>query len=163
MKTSVFCENSYEKTLPFSVGEVQEYAEKFLSYVIENAYTKEFSAYCDYSFDVLLCDDAFIHEINREYRKIDRPTDVITFALFYDSEEKIVTDNTINLGQIIISIDKTNSQAVENNVEVQYEFLNLLAHGVLHLLGFDHPDDEQLENMLNIQNKMIESVNYVKI
>ena len=52
---------------------------------------------------------------------------------------------------------------MENSVSVEYEFLNLLAHGILHLLGFDHPDDEQLNKMLELQNKMIESVNYVEI
>ena len=163
MKISVLCDFQYDDELPVSPQKTEDLAAKFLSFVLENSFTTAFSLNNDYTFDILLCDNNFIHNINRDYRKIDSPTDVITFALYNDSEEKIILDNQINLGQIIISIDKTKSQAVENSVSVEYEFLNLLAHGILHLLGFDHPDDEQLNKMLELQNKMIESVNYVEI
>ena len=163
MKISVECESLYEKNLPISLDRLNDISSQLLSYVLENRSVEGFSTENDYSFDLLLCDDLFIKNINRDYRKIDAPTDVITFALYSDSEEKIITDNTINLGQIIISIDKTYVQAQENSVSDEFEFLNLLSHGILHLLGFEHPDEEQLESMLELQNIMIESVDYVKI
>ncbi|MCR4881024.1 MAG: rRNA maturation RNase YbeY [bacterium] len=163
MKTSIECESLYEKELPISLDRINDISAQLLSYVLENRFVDGFSEKNDYSFDILLCDNNFIKNINRDYRKIDAPTDVITFALYSDSEEKLIMDNTINLGQIIISIDKTYIQAQENSVSAEFEFLNLLSHGILHLLGFDHPDEERLESMLELQNKMIESVDYVKI
>ena len=163
MKTSVFCENSYKNSVLFSPAEIENIAEKFLLYAINNSVSTFFTDENDYSLEVMLCDDEFIHGVNKEYRGIDRATDVITFALFADSEEKIVADNVINLGQIIISMDKVKLQAEENGISEEKEFLNLLSHGILHLLGIDHKTDKELQYMLELQDKMIESVNYVKV
>ncbi|MEI7473713.1 MAG: rRNA maturation RNase YbeY [bacterium] len=108
------------------------------------------------SYDLMFCDDQLITEINSEYRAKDKPTDVITFALFADSPEcRIITDNTINLGEIIISADTAMRQAQENDKTLEEEFYFLISHGVLHLLGFEHENDEKLEFMLNLQDKMI--------
>lgn len=163
MKSSVYCENKYEKELPLSIADIEGYAVKMFEYAFNNLTNSIFDASYDYNFDILLCDNDFIHTINKEYRNIDSATDVITFALYADSEDKIISDNTVNLGQIIISIDKTYSQASENDIKPEREFLNLLSHGILHLLGMDHPNDEELDRMLTLQDKMIESTNYVKI
>ena len=111
-------------------------------------------------FDVVLCDDKKIHEINREYRQKDSPTDVITFAIFADSpqEERFIFDNEINLGEIIISLDRAKEQAFDGSHEQQtfkQELYFLLAHGILHLLGYDHEDEQSLQKMWNIQQEMI--------
>ena len=156
------CGFSYNKQFVFTANDVENISNNFLSYVLNNEKTV-FSTDNDYQFDILLCDNDFIHNINREYRQKDSPTDVITFALYVDSDEKIVVDNNISLGQIIISCDKVFEQAKENNVTPEYEFKNLLAHGVLHLLGYDHNTDETLNDMLELQSKMIEEENNVKI
>ena len=163
MKNSVFCENKYDGDLPIDIENIEKLSCEMLDFALKNAVNPDFLNSYDYNFEILLCDDNFIHQINRDYRQIDRPTDVITFALFADNDNKLIIDNTINLGQIIISIDKTIKQAKENEIPPENELLNLLAHGILHLLGIDHPTEEDLEKMLEIQNKMIESTNYVKI
>lgn len=108
------------------------------------------------SFDIVLCDNKKIHDINREYRDIDRPTDVITFAIFADSEEeeRFIFDNEINLGEIIISLDKTQSQAAENGQSFENELYFLLAHGILHLMGYDHQTEETLCEMWDMQKKI---------
>ena len=136
-------------------------------------------------FDLYVCDNATIQEINRDYRQKNEPTDVISFALFADCKEsRIIIDNQINLGQIVISAEKIIEQTtdrliskisrhaelvsashdlaipkqvrddvnqVDNFLE---EFYFLLSHGILHLLGFDHKDEESLEFMLDIQKRM---------
>ena len=163
MKTSVFCENTYKNSALFSAEKVENIAEKLLVYAINNCVSSLFTDEHDYTLEIMLCDDEFIHGVNKEFRGIDRATDVITFALFADSEEKIVNDNVINLGQIVISMDKVKIQAEENGISEEKEFLNLLSHGILHLLGIDHKTDEELQYMLELQDKMIESVNYVKV
>ena len=156
------CESSYKKQFVFTNDNVQNIANSFLSYVLSCEKTV-FSTDNNYQFDILLCDNDFIHNINKEYRQKDCPTDVITFALYFDSDEKIIVDNNISLGQIIISCDKVFEQAKENNVTPEYEFKNLLAHGILHLLGYDHLSDETLNIMLELQSKMIEEENNVKV
>lgn len=108
------------------------------------------------SFDIVLCDNKKIHEINREYRNKDCPTDVISFAIFADSEpeERFVFDNEINLGEIIISLEKTKQQAQENNHGFYVELYFLLAHGILHLAGYDHQTEETLNEMWDMQKEM---------
>ena len=111
-------------------------------------------------FDVVFVNDEKIHEINRDYRQKDRPTDVISFAMFADSpeEERFIFDDEINLGEIIISLDTTARQAKENNKTFEQELYFLLAHGTLHLLGYDHMTEETLQEMWDIQNQMIAGI-----
>lgn len=113
-------------------------------------------------FDIVLCNDEKIHEINKEYREKDRPTDVITFAIFADSpkEERFIFDNEINLGEIIISLDTALMQAKDQNHGNNTfcdELYFLIAHGILHLLGYDHQDEKTLMEMWELQAKMINS------
>lgn len=111
--------------------------------------------------NLILCDDEKIHEINRDYRNVDRPTDVISFAIFADSEpsERFIFDGEINLGDIFLSIETTKRQAFENGVKFDYEFFYLVAHSFLHLLGFDHQTDIDYDFMVNMQKKALEQVN----
>lgn len=163
MQINSFCEVNYSNDCLFSAEQIEHFSNEFARFVLSNNLTKDFSSEVDYGIEIMVCDNNFIHNINRDYRGKDCPTDVITFALYYDSEEKLIIDNNISLGQILISYDKVISQAEENNVTCEYEFLNLLAHGILHLFGFDHLDDESLEYMLDLQEKMIVSVKNVKV
>lgn len=108
--------------------------------------------------DILICGNKKIHEINKEYRHKDRPTDVITFALFADDENSSVVDEEIYLGEIIISADQTKIQADENKKTFEEELHFLLSHGILHLLGFDHQDEETYTFMINLQDKILDNV-----
>ena len=80
--------------------------------------------------------------------------------MFADSpeEERFIFDNEINLGEIIISLDTTSRQAKENNKSFKDELYFLLAHGILHLLGYDHMTEETLQEMWDIQTKMIAGI-----
>ncbi len=104
--------------------------------------------------DVLLTDDKEIQELNLQYRDKKIPTDVLSFALYADCPHKI-NINIIPLGDIIISIDTTDKQAKENNKTFEEELYFLLSHGLLHLFGLNHIDDESLNEMLSIQEQMI--------
>lgn len=118
-------------------------------------------------FDVVLTNDEKIHEINREYRQKDCSTDVITFAIFADSpeDEKFVFDNEVNLGEIIISLDTALKQSKDNShhqTTFKEELYFLLAHGILHLMGYDHQDEETLNEMWQLQKEMIDSLKKVE-
>ncbi|MFC5557675.1 rRNA maturation RNase YbeY [Ureibacillus thermophilus] len=100
-----------------------------------------------------------IHEINREYRHIDRPTDVISFALeeMGEGEIEIVGDMPRVLGDIIISVERTREQAEEYGHSFERELGFLAVHGFLHLLGYDHMTEEDEKVMFSKQEEILSS------
>lgn len=100
--------------------------------------------------------DRQIQELNRQYRAIDQPTDVLAFAA---TESEIALppeiDEPIYLGDIIISLDTASRQAQSQNHSLVTELAWLSSHGLLHLLGWDHPDDVSLKQMLMRQSQLI--------
>lgn len=140
-------------------SEMMECFLKEKEWVEKSALNNYFNEKTEMNFDLLLCDNETIQEINRDYRGKDKPTDVISFALFADSEEsRIIIDNQINLGQVVISAEKVDEQKLENNKTFEEEFLFLLSHGILHLLGFDHEDETSYSFMMKMQDKIIEGL-----
>ncbi|MCS7298891.1 MAG: rRNA maturation RNase YbeY [Spirochaetia bacterium] len=102
---------------------------------------------------VVLCDDETIREYNRNYRNKDYATDVLSFP---DGD---IVGRYIYLGDIIISIDRVFAQSKEFGVEPIEEFVRLLVHGILHLLGYDHETSEDDEKvMMSIQDNLITDV-----
>lgn len=104
-------------------------------------------------FSIIFVDNEKIHEINREYRKIDRPTDVISFA-FNDNG---FLNGPINmLGEIFVSIDKMREQAKDYLHSEKRELSFLCIHGLLHLLGYDHTLGEAEEKeMFDLQKEIL--------
>ncbi|MER2106452.1 MAG: rRNA maturation RNase YbeY [Solibacillus sp.] len=101
-----------------------------------------------------------IHEINREYRDKDQPTDVISFALEEMGEDEVQIiggDMPRVLGDIIISTDRTREQAAEYGHTFERELGFLAVHGFLHLLGYDHMNDEDEKKMFGKQDEILES------
>ena len=129
------------------------------SEVLENYELKGYE-FDNISFDILYTDSVKTHEINREYRNKDYPADIITFAIFADSEEKFIFDGEINLGEIIIALDKVIEESVKKQTTKEHELAFLISHGILHLLGFDHRDEEEYNFIIDLQNRALE---YVKI
>ena len=95
-------------------------------------------------FNIIFVNNEYIHNLNRDYRHIDRPTDVITFAL--EDGENVNLESWRMLGDIYISIDKATEQAEEYGHSFLRELAFLTIHGFLHLLGYDHmnEDDEKI-------------------
>lgn len=120
-----------------------------------DAYTKYLLEYMkiDASFSVIIVDNDKIHEINKQYRGIDRPTDVISFALEEDENYEV---KMRLLGDIYISIDKVYEQAKEYNHSVKRELFFLVTHGFLHLLGYDHMEKDEEEEMFSLQEKILD-------
>ena len=115
---------------------------------------------CDAILSVTLVDNKFIHELNREYRNVDRPTDVISFAFLDgcdDKEQQLKSTGPVCLGDIYISIDKAKEQAKEYGHPLERELSFLFVHGMLHLLGYDHmtPEDEKV--MFRLQDEILPS------
>lgn len=131
----------------------------------ENNYEQDFTAIIEQALKTLgieddvevscvLVDDERIHEINREYRHIDRSTDVISFAM-EDNDQFYVEGMPRTLGDIFISVDHAKKQAEEYGHSLRREMCFLFTHGILHLLGCDHMTDEQEKEMFGLQDQIL--------
>ncbi len=161
-KLNIFSENIYDE---WEIDEkrfidiAKSILKFYFSEVLELSCLNGFE-YDTISFDFLYCDSKKTHEINREYRQKDYPADIITFAIFADSEEKFIFDGEINLGEVIIALDKVIEEAEKKGVTKEHELAFLISHGILHLLGFDHQTEEEYNFIIDLQNRALE---YVKI
>ena len=108
---------------------------------------------------VTLTDDAHIHVINREYRNVDRPTDVISFALTESEEPEIIGGGEHEvLGDLIISLERMRAQAAEYGHTELRELSFLTVHGMLHLLGYDHMEAEERQEMEEEQRAVMKEL-----
>ena len=136
--------------------EFNNYEEIYLQ-LLEKAF-RFLSLKCDPILSVSIVDNEFIHEMNKEYRGIDRPTDVISFAFLDTESDKNAVLNSqgpVVLGDIYISIDKAKEQALEYGHPLDRELRFLFVHGLLHLLGYDHMKKEDEEIMFPLQEKIL--------
>lgn len=157
---TLYIEEEGSVVLPFDVKETAEL-------IVETALDCE---ECPYEAEVnlLLTDDEAIHEMNREHRHIDRPTDVLSFPMI---EYEIPGDlsgieesadafdpgtGELMLGDIVISKDRVIAQAEEYGHSVRREYAFLIAHSMLHLLGYDHMDEDERKVMEDRQREIME-------
>ncbi len=110
-----------------------------------------------YEFSIILVDSNKIHEINREYRNIDKATDVISFASL-DDELVFDLNEVIELGDIFINVDAIRSQASDYGHSLKREFCFLVTHGILHLLGYDHMNKEDEKKMFDLQEEILNEI-----
>lgn len=125
-----------------------EIIENLLNYAIEHEKLDNLE------FSVIVVDNEKIHELNKEFRGIDRPTDVITFAL-EDNEDFPMMDTRV-LGDIYISLDKAKGQALEYGHSFLRELAFLSIHGFLHLLGYDHMKEDEEKIMFGKQEEILD-------
>lgn len=108
---------------------------------------------------ITFTDNEHIHEINRNYRNVDRPTDVISFALNEGDEPEIEGGAPVNvLGDIIISVEKAVEQASDYGHSVEREVAFLTVHGMLHLLGYDHIEEDDRKEMRREEDFVMEKL-----
>ena len=113
----------------------------------------------DVEFNIIIVDNEYIHKLNKEYRNIDRETDVITFAL---EDDKTFNPVERVLGDIYISIEKAISQSEEYGHSLKRELCFLSVHGLLHLLGYDHMEKEEEEVMFKLQGEILDEMGIKK-
>lgn len=120
------------------------------------------SSTCELS--LRLTSDAEIQSLNAQYRHIDQPTDVLAFSALeveVPHIEALSSSMPLYLGDIIISVDTAKQQAQQQHHTLGQELAWLAAHGLLHLLGWDHPDEERLLQMLTQQNTLLTAIGLV--
>ena len=113
--------------------------------------------------NIIFVDNEKIHEINREYRHIDRVTDVISFALEDEMENEPTAQYEMRvLGDIYISVDRAKEQALEYGHSFLREICFLAIHGMLHLLGYDHQTTEDEKIMFQKQEEVLAKYGIVR-
>lgn len=113
--------------------------------------------------NIIFVDNEKIHEINREYRHIDRVTDVISFALEDEMENEPSAQYEMRvLGDIYISVDRAKEQALEYGHSFLREICFLVIHGMLHLLGYDHQTTEDEKIMFQKQEEVLAKYGIVR-
>ncbi len=127
------------------------YPEKIEEFVLSILKDRNYS---NWDVSVVICDNDFIHKLNKEYRDIDEPTDVLSFEQgdeYFDENDQ----KRFNAGDIIISLDRLRYNSEEFNVGMNEEFKRLLVHGILHLSGMDHSDNSPEQEMLILQEDLL--------
>ena len=107
------------------------------------------------TLSIVITDDNQIHELNYQYRRVDSPTDVLSFPGGYLDPEN---DSTY-LGDVIISFPRAQAQAEERGHTTQEEIQLLIIHGILHLFGFDHENHDDKTIMWAAQDEILEKLN----
>ncbi len=134
-----------EKLAESIIRTAWQVAEKDGAEIPENGYAE---------IGLFLVNDAEIKELNREYRKIDKPTNVLSFPAL-DDDIIITEDMPFLAGDIIVALETTRKEAEENCQSLEHHFAHLLIHGCLHLAGYDHENDEEAEIMESLETKIL--------
>jgi len=116
----------------------------------------------DVELSCILIDDKDIHRINKEYRDIDRSTDVISFAL-EDSDQYYMEGMPRSIGDIFISVDHAKLQAEEYGHSLKREMCFLFTHGLLHLLGYDHMREDDEKVMFALQKDILDILHIERV
>ena len=145
--------------------DLKEYRKDFKSILKETCKVLDIDN--DLSLSLTICLSDYIHELNLDYRGIDRETDVLSFAIEdgYDEDEILdMLDFTgvRELGDIIINVDRVKSQALEYGHSERREMCFLFTHGLLHLLGYDHMEKDDETEMFALQNEIFEGLGILR-
>ena len=130
--------------------------EKFFQSIAKRT-EKELKLANDLEISVTFVRSRTIHIINRDYRGIDRPTDVISFAI-RDGLENFIPDEEKDLGDLFINIDYARKQAREYGHSEKRELGFLFTHGLLHCLGYDHMNPEDEKKMFALQDRILDPI-----
>lgn len=148
---------------------VDEVLETMVSRIVEKVLDSE-GCEEDYEVSISFVNDEEIRSLNKEYRGIDKATDVLSFPMLEFTEEEQeeeeegaeYIDEELALGDIVISMEKTTEQAKEYGHSFERELAFLLVHGMLHLLGYDHEVEATEGEMFDRQEEILKELNFTK-
>ena len=141
--------------------------EEIIKKVIAQCFKEEKLENSKLYISITLTTPEHIHDINKQYRNVDRATDVLSFPMFEKDEldEKIETQNFEHedvLGDIVISIEKVEEQAKEYGHSFEREFAYMLVHGFYHLRGYDHMVEEEKAQMREKEENVLSQLNITR-
>ena len=112
------------------------------------------------SINLMLSNDRTIHKLNLDFRGKNMPTNVLSFANIDSPDFEFDSENgeTVELGDVIIALETLQHEAEIKNISLKNHFSHLWLHGILHLLGYDHIDDEEAEEMENLEILLLQNL-----
>ncbi|PZQ43336.1 MAG: rRNA maturation RNase YbeY, partial [Micavibrio aeruginosavorus] len=125
---------------------------------MENALLPQILRGRDIELSVVLANDDLAQVLNREYRKMDKPTNVLSFANI-DSDDPVPEDGPFALGDLILSYQTIDRESKEQGKFFKDHFTHLVVHGTLHLLGYDHIDEHEATIMESTEIRILEKMN----
>jgi probable rRNA maturation factor len=141
------------QSAPISEETWETWFETWLKKLYPNAIASD-----SYELSLRLTDDPEIQWFNHQYRQKNEPTDILAFAALEGNFPQPFTEDPLYLGDLIISVETALKQAQEQQHSLTVELAWLATHGLLHLLGWDHPDAESLELMLSQQKILLQAI-----
>ena len=137
----------------------EELIEKIKDIIIE---CLDYEGYDDnYEVSLSFVDNKEIHELNREYRGVDRVTDVLSFPFLSDDFEDVELEEE-SLGDIVVSLERALEQSIEYNHSFEREVCFLICHSMFHLLGYDHDTDENTKEMREKEEHILNKLNITR-
>ncbi len=142
--------------------------EEIVNKVINECFLEENLLNTNMYISITLTNPENIRNINKEYRNIDKETDVLSFPMFEKDElQAIIKDNEYEvndvLGDIVISLDKVKEQAIEYGHSFERELAYMLVHGFYHLMGYDHIEEKDKVLMRPKEEKILQNLNITRI
>lgn len=150
-----------EKRWSDEIDNIESVAEKIknatFEYVQKNDDVEVLKATKPILVNICLSNDKHVHQLNRDFRNMDKPTNVLSFANLdyadFKADEEIFDE--IDLGSIIIAFETMQREAKAENITLYSHFCHLLVHGFLHILGFDHIEDDEAEYMESFEKAIL--------
>ena len=145
--------------------------EEIIKKVIAQCFKEEKLENSKLYISITLTTPEHIHEINKQYRNVDRATDVLSFPMFEKDELDKLVDETADtqvetlqdiMGDIIISIERVEEQAKEYEHSFEREFAYMLVHGFYHLRGYDHMEEEEKAQMREKEENVLSQLNITR-
>lgn len=133
--------------------------EKLINIVTEECFKEEKLDKTDLYLSITLSNEEYIHDVNNQIRGIDKPTDVLSFPMFQKDEIPKTKTGVIDvLGDIIICIPIVEKQAIEYEHSFERELAYMLVHGFYHLMGYDHMEEEEKQEMRKKEENVLEKI-----
>ena len=111
------------------------------------------------SLSLVFTDDRRMAKLNKNFRKISKPTNVLSFPQFSPRELKSLSDHTINLGDVIVAYETVRREAKDQDKDLEHHTAHMAVHGVLHLLGYDHGAEKEAQKMEKVERRILSVFN----
>lgn len=137
--------------------ELEELAKLAVGFALDIAMLPEAVRERDLEASVVLANDDLLQVLNREYRKMDKPTNVLTFATL-DSDDPPPPDGPFPLGDVILSYQTIDRESAEQGKFFRDHFVHMIVHGTLHLIGYDHMTEDEANIMETLEIRILEKM-----
>jgi probable rRNA maturation factor len=142
--------NNRQRKIKVDIKKLHTQAQKMLSVL----------GYSDFDLSVLLTTNKSIQKLNKTFRNKDKATDILSFPFHPDLKQgqkiKVTSSNDKNLGDIIISLERVQKDATEKwDRSFEHHLAALFAHGIAHLVGYNHHTDAEYEEMLKLEKRLL--------